>query len=170
VRRFVPWFALPASETPSSSLESEAYESSAKQAGIKITLKQKLFNFIVQNYNDADPSDKKFNNDWSVINFGGYTDDYYPTQNALFNTTGCYNQGAYNDATANRDIKASVYSPRPNAVTNEASYLTKSIPALFMPNSDLIIDVNNKVHAASPASFLPLTQYTPFGQYFWLSK
>jgi peptide/nickel transport system substrate-binding protein len=164
------WFALPASETPSSSLESEAYESSAKQAGIKITLKQKLFNFIVQNYNDADPADKKYDNDWGVINFGGYTDDYYPTQNSLFNTAGSYNQGAYSDPTANKDIQASVYSSNPNAVTNEASYLTKSVPALFMPNSDLIIDVNNKVHAASSRAFLPLTQYTPFGQYFWLSK
>jgi peptide/nickel transport system substrate-binding protein len=164
------WFALPASETPSSSLESEAYESAAKQAGIKIALKQKLFNFIVQNYNDADPSDKKFNNDWGVINFGGYTDDYYPTQNSLFNTTGSYNQGGYDSAQANKLINASVYSSNPNAVTNEASFLTKDVPALFMPNSDLIYAVNNKVHAATAGSFLALTQYTPFGQYFWLSK
>jgi peptide/nickel transport system substrate-binding protein len=164
------WFALPASETPSSSLESEAYESAAKQAGIKVTLEQKTFNFIVQTYNDADPSDKKYDNDWGVINFGGYTDDYYPTQNSLFNTQGSYNQGGYNSAEANKLINASVYSSNPNAVTNEASFLTKDVPALFMPNSDLIYAVSNKVHAASAGPFLALTQYTPFGQYFWLSK
>jgi peptide/nickel transport system substrate-binding protein len=164
------WFAIPTSESPSSSLESEAYESAAKQAGIKITLQQKQFNFIVTNYNDADPSDRKFDNDWGVINFGGYTDDYYPTQNSLFNTAGSYNQGAYDSPQANAAINASVYSSNPSAVANEASYLTKDVPALFMPNSDLIYAVSNKVHAASAGPFLALTQYTPFGQYFWLSK
>jgi peptide/nickel transport system substrate-binding protein len=118
------WFCLPPSETPSSSLESEAYVSDAKQAGIKIALSQKQFNFLVQNYNDANPSDKKYNNQWGVLNFGGYTDDYYPTQNSLFNTTGSYNQGGFDDAKANALIHASVYSSNPNAVTSEDSYLT----------------------------------------------
>jgi hypothetical protein len=39
-----------------------------------------------------------------------------------------------------------------------------------MPNSDLLYVVSNKVHAASAGTFLSLTQYTPFGQYYWISK
>lgn len=95
---------------------------------------------------------------------------YYPTQNSLFNTTGAYNQGAYSSSRANSLINASVHSSNPNAVRNEAAFLTKDVPALFMPNSDLIYAVSNTVHAASAGSFLALTQYQPFGQYFWLSK
>ncbi len=164
------WFYIPQSETPAPSLESEAFASVAKEVGIKISLQQKTFNYLTQNYNDSNPSDKKFDNVWGVIDFGGYTDDYYPTQNTLFNTGGTYNQGGYSDAGADKAISNSVYSSDPNAVTKEASYLTKSVPALFMPNSDLIIAVSNKVHAASDSSYLPLTSFTPFGQYFWVSK
>ena len=53
----------------------------------------KTFNYIIANYNDANPADAKYTNDWGVINFGGFTDDYYPTTSSIFNTGGDYNLG-----------------------------------------------------------------------------
>jgi peptide/nickel transport system substrate-binding protein len=164
------WFYIPASESPSVGLESEAFASEAKQAaGIDITLESKQFNFIVSTYNDADPADAKYTNDWGVINFGGYTDDVYPTQNSLFNTGGDYNQGGYSDPTADKLINASVVSTNPSAVTNEASYLTKSVPVLFMPNSDYVYAVSKKIGGPANA-FLAITQFGLSPQYFYLNK
>jgi peptide/nickel transport system substrate-binding protein len=164
------WFYIPASETPSVGLESEAFASEAKEAaGINIQLESKQFNFIVSTYNDADPADAKYENDWGVENFGGYTDDIYPTQNSLFNTGGDYNQGGYSDPMADKLINASVFSTNPSAVTNEASYLTKSVPVLFMPNTDYVYAINNKV-GGTANGFLGITQFALWPQYFYLNK
>ena len=164
------WFYIPASETPSASLESEAFASEAKEAaGINITLESKTFNYIISNYDDANPADAKYTNDWGVINFGGFTDDYYPTTFSLFNTGGDYNLGDYDSPEANALINNSVYGSSASAVTTEASYLTKNLPTLFFPNSDLIFAVSNKIGGPA-ASFLSATQYTPFFQYWYLNK
>ncbi len=151
------------------SLEAESFASEAKKIGIDVTLQVKSFNFLVQNYNDASPAAAKYTNSWGVSYFGGYTDDYYPTQNSIFNTTGSYNQGGYSSATADKLINNSVFSSSGKAVTAEASYLTSNVPALFFPNPDEIYGINSKVGGTKDA-FLALTQYTPFGQYFWLKK
>src|SRR6185437_8214512 len=164
------WYYIPASETPSASLESEAFASSAKQAaGIDIQLQSKTFNYLIANFNDADPSMKKNQNAWGVVNFGGFTDSYYPTQNSIFNTTGVYNIGGYSDKNADTLINNSVFSSNPKAVTTEASYLTRQIPVLFFPNTDLIWAVSNKVGGTSQ-SFLALTQYALQAQYWYLNK
>ena len=164
------WFYIPASETPSAGLESEAFASTAKQsAGIDIQLQSKTFNYLIANYNDADPSDKKNEGAWGVQDFGGFTDSYYPTQNSIFNTTGVYNVGGYSDKNADNLINNSVYGSDPKAVTKEASYLTKQVPILFFPNSDLIWAVSNKVGGPS-APFLALTQYAFQAQYWYLNK
>jgi peptide/nickel transport system substrate-binding protein len=164
------WYYIPASETPSASLESEAFASEAKQAaGINIQLQSKTFNYLIANFNDADPSVKKNQNLWGVMNFGGFTDAYYPTQKSIFNTTGVYNIGGYSDPTADKLINNSVFSSDPKAVVKEASYLTNNIPVLFFPNTDLIWAVSNKVGGTSQ-SFLALTQYALQAQYWYLHK
>lgn len=163
------WFYLPSSETPSSSLESEAFASEAKQVGIQVQLVEKTFNYLTQNFDDANPADAKYINQWGVDNFGGFTDAIYPTTNTLFNTGGSFNFGGYSDPTANSLISASVYGSNPLAVRNEASYITKSIPVLFMPLSDLIWAVSDKVGGTAD-SFLSLTQYTLYPQYWYLNK
>jgi len=164
------WVYIPASEAPVAPLTSEAFASEAKSAaGINVSLSVKTFNFAFANYNDATPAGAKYVNDWGVNDFGGFTDDYYPTTNSIFNEGGTYDQGAYNDPTANKLIHNSVYGTNPNAVTAEASYLAKDVPAIFMPNQDLLIAVNNKV--GGPAdSFLALTAYQTFPQYWYFKK
>jgi len=161
---------IPASETPSAGLESESLGSEAKQAaGIDISYTVKTFDYIFGNFNDANPAGKKYTNDWGIENFGGFTDDYYPTTNSIFNTGGTYNQGDYDDAQANTLIHNSVYGTNPKAVTAEAAYLAKSLPAYFFPNPDLIWAVSKKI--GGPAnSFLALTQYQTFPQYWYVNK
>ncbi|MGD0197707.1 MAG: ABC transporter substrate-binding protein [Solirubrobacteraceae bacterium] len=164
------WVYIPASQAPIAPLTSEAFGSEAKTAaGIDITFSVKTFNFAFANYNDATPAGAKYVDDWGVNDFGGFTDDYYPTTNSIFNIGGTYNQGAFDDPTANSLIHDSVYGTNPNAVTAEAAYLAKTIPAIFMPNQDLLIAVNNKV--GGPAdSFLALTAYQTYPQYWYIKK
>jgi peptide/nickel transport system substrate-binding protein len=164
------WVYIPASEAPVAPLTSEAFASEAKAAaGINVPLVVKSFNFAFANYNDATPAGAKYVNDWGVNDFGGFTDDYYPTTNSIFNEGGTYDQGAYNNPTATKLIHNSVYGSNPNAVTAEASYLAKSVPALFEPNQDLLIAVSNKV-GGPPDSWLALTAYQTFPQYWYFKK
>jgi peptide/nickel transport system substrate-binding protein len=165
-----PWATETAAAGPFVSLTDEAVTSEAKQAaGINIQLFQKTFNYIASNYNDADPSVAKFNNDWAVENFSGYTDSPYPTQNSIFNTGGSFNSGAYTDPKMDQLIHNSVFGSDPNAVTKEASYETQALPALFLPNYDLIYAVSKRVGGAPP-SYLSLTQYGLWPQFWWVNK
>jgi peptide/nickel transport system substrate-binding protein len=164
------WYYIPPSNQVQESLESEAFSSEAKEAaGIDISLKEKTFNYIIANLDDANPADKKYTNLWGVMDFGGFTLDADPTTSSIFNTTGDYNLGAFSDPTADKLINDSVYGTDPTAVTNEASYLTKDVPALFIPNGDLVYAVSKKIGGA-PSSFLALTQYAMFPQYWYLTK
>jgi peptide/nickel transport system substrate-binding protein len=164
------WYYIPAAEQVQESLESEAFASEAKEAaGINIELKEKTFNYLIANLDDANPADAKYTNLWGAMDFGGFTLDADPTTSSIFNTTGDYNLGAYSDPTADKLINDSVYGSNPKAVTNEASYLTKNVPALFIPNGDLIYAVSNKI-GGTPASWLALTQYSLFPQYWYVKK
>jgi peptide/nickel transport system substrate-binding protein len=163
------WYYIPAAESPSIGLESESLASEAKQVGIDIELQTKTFNFLFSTYNDANPADSKYTNDWGVENFGGFTDDYYPTTFSIFNTGGDYNQGAYNSAMADALIDHSLFSSNPKAVTSEASFLTKDVPILFMPNSDYIYAVSKSV-GGTASSWLALTQFSLLPQDWYLTK
>ena len=164
------WFYIPPTSTPSSALESEAFASQAKEAaGINIELKQKTFNFIVSAYNDADPSQSKHTNEWGVENYGGLTDDVYPTEDTVFNKAGDLNSGGYYNPQAEKLINASVYGSDPKAVTNEAAFLTKDQPVLFTPNTDLIFAVSKRIGGPA-SSFLSLTQYTAYPEYWYVTK
>jgi peptide/nickel transport system substrate-binding protein len=66
-------------------------------------------------------------------------------------------------------IHASVFGSNPDAVTQEASYETEALPALFLPNYDYIWAVSKRVGGTAP-SFLTLTQYGFFPQYWWINK
>jgi len=164
------WYYIPPSNQVQESLESEAFASEAKEAaGINVELKEKTFNYIIANLDDANPADDKYTNTWAVQDFGGFTLDADPTTSSIFNTTGDYNLGAYSSPTADTLINASVHGSNPKAVSNEASYLTENVPALFIPNGDLVYAVSNKV-GGTAASFLALTQYSLFPQYWYLKK
>jgi peptide/nickel transport system substrate-binding protein len=151
-------------------LTDEAVTSEAKQAaGINIQLFQKTFNFIASNYNDADPSVAKYTNDWAVENFSGYTDTPYPTQNSIFNTGGSFNSGAYTNPKMDQLIHNSVFGSNPDAVTQEAEYEGQQLPALFLPNYDILYAVSKRV-GGNPQSYLGLTQLGLFPQYWWVNK
>jgi peptide/nickel transport system substrate-binding protein len=164
------WYTETAAAGPFVPLTDEAVTSEAKQAaGINIKLNQKTFNYIASNFNDADPSVAKYTNTWAVENFSGYTDNPYPTQNSIFNTGGSFNSGAYTDPKMDKLINASVFGSDPNAVTNEAAYEAKMLPALFLPNYDYIWAVSRRVGGA-PASYVSLTQYGLWPQFWWVNK
>jgi peptide/nickel transport system substrate-binding protein len=159
------WFYT--AQPPIHEVQDTAIASSAAQAGIKISLTAKTFNYLIQNFDD--PSAKSNESKWAVNEFGGFTDEDYPTTNGIFNTTGTYNIGDYSDPKADALINASVFGADPNAVKAEASYLTSQVPALFEPNPDLLYAVSKKVGGTSDG-FMALTQYTLYPQYFYLTK
>jgi peptide/nickel transport system substrate-binding protein len=164
------WYTQTAAAGPYVPLTDEAITSEAKQAaGINVVLHQKTFNYIASNLNDADPSVAKFTNQWAVENFSGYVDNGYPTQNAIFNTGGSFNSGAYIDPKMDALIKASVFGSDPNAVIKEADYEARMVPALFEPNYDLLWAVSKRV-GGDPASYLSLTQYGLWPQFWWVNK
>ncbi|HLY49954.1 MAG TPA: ABC transporter substrate-binding protein [Solirubrobacteraceae bacterium] len=164
------WYTLNSASGPYVPLTDEAITSEAKQAaGINIALHQQTFNYIASNFNDPDPSVAKYKNTWGVENFNGYTDSPYPTQNSIFNSTGSFNSGGYVDPKMDQLIQASVYGSDPNAVTKEASYEAQALPALFLPNYDYIWAVSKRVGGA-PASYLALTQYAFWPQFWWVNK
>jgi peptide/nickel transport system substrate-binding protein len=147
-------------------LETIQFASAAKQVGIKVTPVAKTFNFIVDQYDD--PIAPQNNNKWQVENYGGFTENPYPTTDTIFNTGGDDNEGDYSDPTADRLIKASKFSSNPNAVRDEAAYITKNLPAVFLPNNDLIFAW--KGISGPPDSFANLTQYSFTPEYWYLTK
>ncbi len=164
------WYTETAASGPYIALTDEAVTSEAKQAaGINIQLFQKTFNYIDSNFNDADPSVAKYTNTWGVEDFDGYTDSFYPTQNSIFNTGGSFNSGAYNDSKMNQLINASVFGSNPDAVSQEATYEAEALPALFEPNADQIYAVSKRV-GGPPESYLSLTQYGFWPQFWWVNK
>jgi peptide/nickel transport system substrate-binding protein len=143
-----------------------ALASSAKTVGINITPVSKTFNYIIQN--QADSSSPANDNKWQAQDFGGFTEDIYPTTDEIFNTTGSFNQGGYSDPKADALIKASEFSSNPNAVKNEATYITEQLPAIFQPNPDLIYAW--KGISGPPDSFAALSQYGLNPQYWYVTK
>jgi peptide/nickel transport system substrate-binding protein len=164
------WATQTSASAPTQTLNDEAVASEAKQAaGINATLQQKTFNYISANYNVADPSVARFNNSWGIENYGGFTDSYYPTQNSIFNTTGSFNSGGFKDSTMDRLIKASVFGSNPNAVTQEAAYEAQALPVIWYPNYDIVYSVSNRI-GGPQASYLSLTQYGFWPQFWWVNK
>jgi peptide/nickel transport system substrate-binding protein len=161
------WNLVYATDTPLISGLDEALASNAKQVGITITLSGKTFNYILANF--ADPTAPKNDNLWAMEDFGGFTNDLYPTTSELFNTTGQYNEGGYSDKTADTDINNSVKSLNPDAVKTEIDYLTKQQPAMFQPNNDLIWAWKKNL-SGPPASFASMTQYQPSPEYWYFTK
>jgi peptide/nickel transport system substrate-binding protein len=145
--------------------EVTALAAEAKQAGITITLVPSNFSAIVSTYDD--PAAPGNANKWAMEDFGGFTADTYPTTFTTFNTAGSSNLGGYSDPQADRLISASISSADPNAVKNEAAYLTAQQPGLFQPSPDNVV-AWKKTLSGPQDSFANLTQYffTPEQWYF----
>jgi peptide/nickel transport system substrate-binding protein len=151
----------------------EDFASEAKQAGITINLSTSNFNYMIQNYTDA--AAPKNENEWAMEDFGGFSASTYPTTYTVFNTGGGLNIGGYSDPTANKLITASISSSNPDAVQQEASYLTEQQPGLFQPNADDVFGTTGllawkKNVSGPPSSFEALTQPDWEPQFWFLTK
>jgi peptide/nickel transport system substrate-binding protein len=147
-------------------LETTQFASAAKQVGINVTPVAKTFNFIIDKYDD--PIAPENNNKWQVENYGGFTETAYPTTDTIFNTAGVNNEGGYSNPKIDRLITASKFSANANAVRNEAAAITADLPAVFLPNGDLIYAW--KGISGPPDSFANLTQYTFTPEYWYLTS
>jgi peptide/nickel transport system substrate-binding protein len=142
--------------------------SQAAKAGIQIHLQSSNFNYIVNNYDNPIPSGKPNINKWAMEDFGGYTNNTYPTQLSIF-SPGVLNEGSYNNPTATRLIHASVSGGNPAAVKAEASFLTQDQPSLFQPNPDYVA-VWKKTLSGTQASIANQTQYWLTPEFWYLTK
>jgi peptide/nickel transport system substrate-binding protein len=166
------WANVPSATSTTGPLESQALASIAKQAaGINIELTTKSFNFLAENYNDANPAASKYTNDWGVNNYGGLFQDYYPTQDGVENHPGTgFNIGSYDSKTAQKLINQSVFGKNASAVKNEASFLEKDLPVFYFPSSDNLMAVNTKKIGSGPDGWLTMTQQSVFPQYWYAVK
>ena len=143
------------------------WASDAKKVGIAVTLQAGTFNHVVDVADD--PGSPKTINQWAMSDYGGFTDEPYPTTFGIFNTGGSDNGGFCNDAEANKLISASVNGGNPDAVKAEASYITEQQPSLFQPNNDLIIVWKDNV-SGQPAAIQAMTQYYLNTELMYLTK
>ncbi|HYB88171.1 MAG TPA: ABC transporter substrate-binding protein [Streptosporangiaceae bacterium] len=132
------------------------WSSEAKKVGIDVVLKSDTFNHVIDVADD--PGSPKTINDWAMADYGGFTNETYPTTFGIFSTGGSFNGGFWNDPTTNKLINASVTGGNPAAVKAEASYITKVQPSLFQPNPDFIIVWKDNV-SGQPAAIKAMTQY-----------
>jgi peptide/nickel transport system substrate-binding protein len=144
--------------------EVSALASAARQAGIVISPQASTLTDIA---NDNDVYAPQNAAKWAMVDLGGYTQGAYPTTFTVFNSHGGYNAGDYSDPQADELIKASVSGADPDAVKNEAAYLTAQQPGLFEPTADSVY-VWKTTLSGPPDSFASLTQYylTPEAWYF----
>ena len=101
--------------------------------------------------------------------FGGFTDDYYPTTNELFNTTGSFNQGGFSLPQLDKDILNSEFSLNNTAVQKELSLVTAEQPGLFQPDEDRLEAFKDKLSGPA-ASFFDATQYQYSPEYWYFKK
>jgi peptide/nickel transport system substrate-binding protein len=153
--------------SPAITSETTAFASDAKQAGIKVSLVGKTFNFILQNYyNLAAPHNI---NKWYQEDFGGFTQSLYPTTNSIFNTTGSYNIGSYSNPKTDSLINASVFGSDPNAVKTEASFIATDLPGLFQPDADHVYAWKTSL-SGPQASFWELPQFSINPEQWYFTK
>jgi peptide/nickel transport system substrate-binding protein len=159
------WISAPASDSSAELLSTEAIASVARQkVGIDIAVQVKSSNSIYD-YSDADPADAKYTNDWGAVN----TDtvaliDYYPTQ-AGFDIPTAYDIGGFDDPVATRYMNASVHSGDLHAVEREATYLSRDLPEIFLPNPDVLYATHGVGGPAS--SWLSLSEGSTFYPQYW---
>lgn len=156
-----------ANNAPTTEALDEAWVSNLSQVGIKVKLIAKTFNFILQNYDD--PSAPKNDNLWDMEDFGGFTIDYYPTTNEIFNTTGSFNIGGFSNPALNAAIHNSEFSLNNSALTKELELVTKVQPGLFQPVEDRIYAFSKSLSGPA-ASFADATQQQFSPEYWYFVK
>lgn len=139
---------------------STAFASEAHKLGITVSVAQKTFSFLIQNYNvPAAPSKA---GQWAMSTWGGFSTPPYPTSAGVFDSKGQGNVGAYSDPTTDELIGKSVHSPDRKAVGAEVEHLRKDLPVLWLPAAQTIW-AWKKTLSGPPESFasLPASVLTP---------
>ncbi len=164
-------FNIPYSTTPSwiGELVDSLASTAKSYAGIDITPESKTFTFITQNYNDPVPPDAKYINSWNATQFGGYTENGYPTTNQIFNTGGGGNFGDFSNPAVDSAINGSLNSPNPDALKNEGNVVAVQQPGIFEPLNDNIIMWKNNISGPAQA-FEIFTQYEYLPEEFYFTK
>jgi len=162
------WANPPSSYSTTAVGESAFLASTAKaDAGIDIELTTQTWDYLAVNYDDQNPADAKYTNDWGVNNFGGVYTDYYPTASGIWTVGGGFNFGDY--AETNKLVNASVFGTNPLAVKAEVTQEAAALPVFPFPALDNLLAVSNKVGGPANA-FLVQTQQQIQPQYFYLTK
>jgi peptide/nickel transport system substrate-binding protein len=155
------------SGSPPITSEDTAFASAAKSAGIPVTLKGDTFTTIISDYDD--PAAPSNDNKWEMEDFGGFSEDLYPTTEDIFNTTGSFNIGGYSSSAANALINDSVYASNATAEKNEAAYIAVNLPGLFQPEADHVYAWSDKL-SGPQASFWELTQFSLNPEQWYFTK
>lgn len=164
------WANVAGSGSPVGTAESRIFAAEARRAaGIVVSFVSGTFSFLTAEYNDQNPAAGAYVNAWGVNNFGGVYTDYYPTQEGLLSLGGSLNLGGYDDPTANRLMAASVSLDDPTAISDEASYLSRSYPVLYMPDQDWIVAVSRRVGGPARA-FRAMTQQQDQFEFLYLRR
>jgi peptide/nickel transport system substrate-binding protein len=142
--------------------------SKAKQAGINITLQGSNFNYMISNY--LDPYAPANANKWAMQDFGGETNNTYPTTFGLFNTGGSNQVGNYSNPQADKLINDSISGSDPNAVKSEAAFLTTDQPVMFQPEGDRVWVWKNTLSASKPEAWESLTQYYANPEFWYFNN
>ncbi len=142
-----------------------SFAGNLKAIGVKVNLKTDTFNNIIAN--EDDPSSPKTENKWGMADFGGFTENNYPSTNTVFNSGGTYNEGGFSDPALDKLINNSMLSTDPGALTSEISKVDEDLPALFQPNEDRIYAWSPKLSGSTNA-FEAITQFilNPEDMYF----
>ena len=161
------WNLFYANQPPVTGTIDEVFASTAKQIGINLTLSAKTFNYLISDLNDV--SSPKNDNDWAMSDFGGFTGYIYPTTNEIFNTTGSFNAGGFNNSLVNQAINNSIYSLNSNAVKAEDDLVSHEQPGLFQPEPDYIYAWKSDI-SGIPAGFEEASQEQYAPEEWWYVK
>lgn len=148
--------------------QDEAWVSNAAKIGMHIKLQSDNFNHMISTYNDAGGT-QAVDNEWGLMDFGGFTGFVYPTMNEIFNTTGSFNFGGFANKAVDKAIKNSEFSTSSSAVKTELGLETHLQPGLFQPSADLIYAWKKSL-SGPKASFSSASQYVLEPNFWYFTK
>ena len=108
----------------------ESWQSSARSAGVTMTLNSGEFNQVTSEISVCKAGTAACN--WQVGTWGGWTMGQYPTGQGIF-TTGTTGMPAPVGTQIDKLVSQTEFSSNPQAFTAYENYVTKELPTLFMP-------------------------------------
>lgn len=132
--------------------EVQAYQTTAKNAGIQVTLNPQSETTMFSIGGTCPPGPCN----WGILIYGSWMWNYgqgdvYPSADGQFNSGGSYWAGGYSSATADRLIRAAAHQTGLKYLYAEENYLSRNIAALWFPTVDNQISVvKSTLHGWQP--------------------